>query len=754
MTVQYHIHIRGLVQGVGFRPYIYRLASKVGARGYVDNCNDGVFVLLQADEEQKESFLRMLDSLKPKVSSIESVEITEQNIRDRYEDFFIAPSFSEGNDITRVSPDIAVCEKCLEDRNMQPHRYGYPFINCTHCGPRFSIIRDLPYDRSKTTMDVFEMCPQCESEYKRVSDRRFHAQPVACNHCGPCYTLLDRKERMKHNYPDIVADLIDCLLYGGIIAIKGTGGYNLLCNAKDSKAVSRLRILKGRYAKPFAVMFRDTDAIRRYMHLSVVEEQSVTSWRRPIVLLREQLKLNKSLNEGLHTLGVMLPNIPVHYDLFSTGELEALVVTSANRGGDPMLISDELAKQELMQEVDRIVSYNREIYNRVDDSIIRKVAGEMRLIRRARGFTPEPVNNDENTEGIFAAGAHIISTFSLGKGEQIISSQYIGSLESKTNRVFYEESAQHLFRLFRFRPRLVVCDMHPGYYSSAFAEGYARQHNIPLLKVQHHHAHAVAVMSEYHLFGDVLALCLDGTGYGEDGNIWGGELFRCSRESYERLCHLPYLPLPGGDAAIKEPWRMAVSLLYTLFGKEAPYPADFKKRIGDRKIMLVERMIERSVNSPLSSGMGRVFDAVASLLGVTDINYYQAEAPLRLEHLAADDVNFHYPLNPENSLDFKPVMTALLEDYRKGVERRVISAAFHRTIAAMWLRMIRKASETEKLKTIVLSGGVMQNNILSSRLVHLLKKDGFRVYLPSKLPCNDAAVSVGQLACAAALYHS
>ncbi len=749
---QYHIHIQGLVQGVGFRPYLYRLATGMNLRGYVDNSNEGVLVVLQSTTVEKDEFVERLTRLAPEVSSIEQITVTQvPHEINQYKNFHIAPSRSEGNEITRICPDIAICSECLRDRERQPHRKGYPFINCTHCGPRFSIIKELPYDRKVTTMQGFSLCDTCHREYSDESNRRFHAQPIACNFCGPHYRLQTCDGRIEEDYTQVVACMGQVLEQGGVIALKGLGGYNLLCDADNEEAVMRIRHMKGRYTKPFAVMYRHAWEVQKDVWLSDEEHKALTSWRRPIVLAREKRSSPRWLNEGYRSLGVMLPYMAIHYDLFAeTSHVYRWVVTSGNSGNCPIVIADDEAQELFKDEVDVIVSYNRAIHNRVDDSVVQECDGTCRPVRRSRGYTPEPVRNLHVTEGILAVGAEQVSHFAMGKRNDIILGQYIGELSRRENLRFWEESVNHFSRLFRFTPSCVVCDLHPDYVATMWGERFAQEWNIPLYRVQHHHAHAVAVMAEYGLEGDVLALCLDGTGYGDDCTIWGGELLRCSRTDYRRLSHHPYLPMPGGEVAVREPWRMAVSLLYSLYGERMPLPADFVRRIGIGRIQLICRMIARRTNTPLSSGAGRLFDAVASLLGVADVNHYQGEAPRRLEQFANPSVVRVYPFDKENPLDFSWVIAGILNDLQCRVDRADIAATFHRTYAAMWCAELLRQAEVQRLSRIVLAGGVLQNKLLVDMLMPMLRDVGLQPYLPVVIPCNDAGIAVGQMAVASA----
>lgn len=434
---QYHIHVRGLVQGVGFRPCVYRLATEMGLRGYVDNSNDGVLIVLQSTCIQKEKFLKALIKSAPAVASIEHIETVQHRVSKEYEGFYIAPSRSSGDEITRISPDIAICSDCLKDRKHQLHRMGYPFINCTHCGPRFSIIEKLPYDRAVTTMSSFGMCDTCREEYADVNDRRFHAQPIACNECGPHYALRDSEGNEDTVYIRIVSRISDVLSNGGVVALKSLGGYNLICDADNEQAVARIRELKGRYAKPLAVMYRDEREVMVDLNLSDEERKALNSWRRPIVLAEEKVHNAPWLNEGYRSLGVLLPYMAIHYDLFAEApELRRIVVTSGNMGGRPIVIADEEAHDLFDSKVDSVVSYNRDIYNRVDDSVVQEYDGVCRPIRRSRGYTPEPLRNVQATEGILAVGAEQVSCFAIGKKEDILLGQYIGELSCRENLSF------------------------------------------------------------------------------------------------------------------------------------------------------------------------------------------------------------------------------------------------------------------------------------------------------------------------------
>ena len=742
--------IRGLVQGVGFRPFIYRIASEMGIKGEVDNRNNGVCIRAVLTPEQCDRFISRIKKEHPPVAAIHSIRVTEvEDPAANYTDFSITPSRSDSNEVTQVAPDIAVCPECLQDRREQPHRLQYPFINCTHCGPRFSIIRDLPYDRKQTTMSAFAMCPDCGKEYGTVSDRRFHAQPVACNHCGPFYYTLYNNVEIT-DYRTLLDLSCRLLREGEVIAAKGIGGYHLICDAANEQAVKRLREIKQRDSKPFAVMFRSVGLLKEYAEVDPAEEDCLISWRRPIVLLKQKKALAADINRDMQTLGCMLPYMPLHYDWFAALDVPALVMTSGNLSDCPIAITPMEAEKQLSGKVPLILHHNRDIYNRVDDSVLQVCGGQPCLIRRSRGYVPEPFFADVEVEGILAFGAEKVNTFALGKEDTILQSQYIGDLKNWETFSFYTESLERFEHLFRFTPTSLVCDLHPDYLSSQEAERTAVRCGLPLLKVQHHHAHAAACMLEYGLHELVIAIVLDGTGLGDDGKVWGGEFFLCDRKTYRRLSHFEYVPLPGGDKASVEPWRMAVAFLWHYFGESVRFPDDFIERIGEQKIRMLITMMEKGINTPYTSGAGRLFDAVASLLELCDVSTHQAEAPVRLEQVASIEPFDCYPvLIKGDVISFRPLFEELLNDLASGVSVCDISARFHNTIAYLLLDEGKRLLKQTGVSRVVISGGCFQNKRLTEQLQRLFAEAGIPLYVPGRIPCNDGGVAVGQLAIAA-----
>ncbi|KAF0130048.1 MAG: hydrogenase maturation protein HypF [Bacteroidetes bacterium] len=740
--VAVNLRVKGLVQGVGFRPFVYRIALVAGIKGWVNNDNLGVSIVAEGNADAVAQFKSALVNELPAAAYI--AEIQEERVEiQNFESFNILQSNNHSDEVTEVSPDIAVCEDCLRDMRAQSHRIAYPFINCTNCGPRFTIIRALPYDRHQTTMDVFEMCDTCRSEYEAVTDRRFHAQPVACNHCGPTYQIHGH-DVTSSDIAKVVSIWLD---EGKIIALKGLGGFHLLCDATNNVAVTTLRQRKNREGKPMAVMMLSTEAAEQYFFMSGEERSTLTSWRRPIVLLRNKHSLAQSVSNGMNTTGIVLPYMPFHYQLFENLKTPAIVLTSGNFSDEPVVIDNALAKSDLGSIADHFVSYNRAIHNRADDSVVMVVAEKERMIRRSRAYVPASIAIQIPTEGIFAAGAELVNTFAIGKGSTAILSQHIGDLKNAPTFEFYQESIGRFSSLFRFTPSLVACDLHPDYMSSAFAE----KMNIPLEYVQHHHAHIAACMAEHKLDRKVIGIAFDGTGLGDDGTIWGGEFFVCDLSAYERKYYFDPVPLPGGDRVTEEPWRTAVSYLYkylgpTVFDQELAFLYDIPKE----KIQLLLQAIDKGLNCPLSSGAGRLFDAVAALTGICTHSSFHAEAPMRLEAAIVKDCKSKYLFDIEDKrITFMKLFYLILKDMRNGITQDVISAKFHNTMLAVMLTVSRKLKAETGINSVVLSGGSFQNRYLLENALHMFQEQGFEVYAHEKVPSNDGGIALGQMAVAA-----
>jgi len=752
------ITIRGKVQGVGFRPFVYRQAIRHDLRGWVRNTNAGVTIFCEGERSRLEAFHTTLENLAPPASAIDSFSVEPAEL-EGCTGFEILQSLNVSDDITEISPDIAVCEACLADMRIQPHRINYPLINCTHCGPRFSIVKALPYDRSTTTMAPFRMCDTCASEYADILDRRFHAQPVACNRCGPVYELWVDGELVLQSFGEILRYAADSIQKGGILAVKGIGGFHLVCSASDDEAVRLLRLRKGRESKPLAVMFSDIERARDTVEVSAVEEKQLLSWQRPIVLLSllndPVLSLSPSLNNGLNTLGIVLPYMPFHYLLMDELTVPAIVLTSGNLTGQPILTETAEAIRTFRQITSVVISHQREIRNRVDDSVVRQIGDQGRLLRRARGFVPDPIPVSLPVDGILAMGGELVNTFCLGKGNRAYLSQYIGDLKNIETQEFYRHDIRQFLDLLRMEPSLIVTDLHPEYHSTKHGrellERWGKNDNeLPFEQVQHHHAHIASCMAEHGLTDRVIGVAFDGTGYGTDGHTWGSEFMAADLEGFERISHFEYLMMPGGDKAAEEPWRMAMSALYLAYGKDFPaLGIPMMDMIPEEKSVWILQMLEQQVNTPFSCGAGRYFDAVAALMGLCMTSGYEGEGPMKLEALTQEGIEDVYPVEPGETISLKETIRNLVANLLTGVPPEVISTRFHNTMASVIVRQTKWIREQRGLNRVVLSGGVFQNRYLTERVLRDLELEKFNVYLQTKAPPNDGGLSLGQMVIAA-----
>jgi hydrogenase maturation protein HypF len=717
----------------------------------VRNTNENVQIRLTGEPEQLQRFLVALSAEAPPASRVEQVE-TEQVAPEVFTAFTILSSDNVSLEVTEISPDIAVCSDCMEDIRQPGTRSNYGFVNCTNCGPRFTIIRDLPYDRAKTTMQAFPMCGKCREEYNDVNDRRFHAQPTACSMCGPAYELVCGEEVLSTGMEDILQRTAAAIARGAVVLMKGLGGMHLACDAFNEAATGKLRDLKNRDGKPFAVMFRDLEAVRETAWVSAEEAQSLASWRRPIVLL--QLKkmekdgtgLATNICSGLSMVGAMLPYLPLHYLLFEKMKTPAIVLTSGNVSSEPILTGNMEALASFSGKVDLMVLHNRDIYNRTDDSVVRVMAGTERVFRRSRGYAPAAVSLALDTEGILAFGAELTNTFCAGKGHKAFMSQYIGDLQGYETARFYEETIAKYLRLFRVTPSLLAVDLHPDYISTRTAGLFG---DLPVVRVQHHHAHIASCMAEHRLDEQVIGVAFDGTGLGDDGHIWGSEFFICGLGGYERIAHFGYLPLPGGDMAAEEPWRMAVSWLYQVYGE------DFRRlkvpvlaAIEPVQVDNLVRMIDRKINSPLTCGAGRFFDAVASLTGVCHVASFQAEGPMRLESLAQGHCTEVYPFESGSCIRLDQTLRGIVDDLACGIDAAIIAKKFHNTLISVIFETVIKIRRDSAISKVVLSGGVFQNKHLLEGAISLLREHQFDVYSHKQVPSNDGGIALGQLAVA------
>ncbi len=750
------IHIKGLVQGVGFRPFVYRFAKKYEITGWVENSNNGVKICAEGKRTNLILFSEALHNQSPEASKIESFHSNQVSIQN-FTDFNIKKSENTSNEITGICPDIAVCEDCLEDIKTQENRISYPFTNCTNCGPRFTIIMDLPYDRSSTSMKVFEMCEFCSNEYNNVLNRRFHAQPVACNHCGPTFQFIS-KGKTHLNFDEILKQICNEIESGKILAIKGLGGFHLMCNALNESSVKRLREIKKRDGKPFAVMFRDLEVLEKYAEVNESEQKTLLSWQRPIVLLNKkglnvssEYKIASGVCNEINTIGAFLPYLPFHHLLFSQLKLDSVVLTSGNITDEPIVISNDEALEKFEGLVDGILIYNRDIYNRTDDSVVSVVNNEPRLIRRSRGYVPSPVNLKFDVDGILATGAELANCFAVGKESKAFLSQHIGDLKNMETFEFYQETFYKYLKLFRIEPVCIVSDLHPDYFSSQFAEQYSIVNGIPHIKIQHHHAHIASCMAENGLDEKVIGVAFDGTGLGTDGNIWGSEFMVCDYQSFKRYTHFEYLPLPGGDKSNEQPWRIAVSMLYQYFGKDfINMEIPFLDKLKGENISLIMQMIDKKLNCPLSSGTGRLFDGMASILNICAHSTYHAEAPMRLESAIANNCKAFYPYLLDVTISFKPMIVEVLEDLKNKLEVGKLSAKFHNTIINCIFETVVKISEESGIKKAVLSGGVFQNKYILENLENKFRKyQKIELFTHKSIPAGDGGIALGQLAIAA-----
>ena len=737
------IRVYGLVQGVGFRPFVYTLASSLNLFGWALNRNDCVQIRIQGQQHVLEEFLEHLQTEAPPLSKIESV-IAEEASLAALSDFKILTSQSRSAEITQVSPDVAVCPDCLEDIKHQENRIDYPFVNCTNCGPRFSIIEDLPYDRAKTTMKSFQMCHQCQHEYEDVTNRRFHAQPNACQHCGPAYKLI-YKDQSIENIEQILETAAQLLKSGHILAIKGIGGFHLACDATNELAVKKLRQRKQREKKPFAVMFGSLKRVNDYAEVNENEEQLLLSPKRPIVLLKKKKDLAPSVTQGLYNLGIMLPYTPFHYLLFERLTTEAIVLTSGNISEEPIIISNERALEDLSLIADAVLVYNREIHNRCDDSVVSVVNRIPRLLRRSRGWVPAPVNLMCDVEGLIATGAELKNCFCIGKGSKAILSQHIGDLKNAETYEFYQEAFGRFQRLFRVKPEFIACDLHPDYLSTRFAKDCG----LKTIPVQHHHAHIASCMAEHGLDEQVIGISFDGTGLGDDQHIWGGEFLLCDLNDYTRMSHFDYVPMPGGDKAAEEPWRMGIAYLYKTFGRGfLKYNIPFLQQVNKGKLRILLSAIDKDINCPLTSSVGRLFDAVAALINFVTVSGFEAEAPIRLEAiLGQTSERYHYRINKTIIVD--ALIRELIKDVYAEVPKSIISAKFHNTIVSIIVELASKIRAECGINKVVLSGGVFQNTYLLEQSENGLTEKKFLVYTHRQVPANDGGICLGQLAVAA-----
>jgi hydrogenase maturation protein HypF len=800
---RYEVQVRGVVQGVGFRPFVYRLATEENLAGSIGNDTDGVTIEIEGSPDHLDAFLSRLRSETPPLARIDSVRV--QDLQPTREiGFRIVASEVKGQVATGIPADAATCVDCLRELlDPKDRRYRYPFLNCTNCGPRFTITRRIPYDRPQTSMARFTMCPACQAEYDDPLNRRYHAQPNACWDCGPQLSL-EAPDGSPIQTAASVESVIDLLLAGQIVAIKGIGGFHLSVDATSPSAVQRLRQRKHRYGKPLAVMVRDLDAARALCDLTPEEEALLQIPARPIVLARARTAngIAAEIAPGIPWLGIFLPYAPLQHLLLADLRVKALVMTSANLSEEPIAIDNDEARARLGSIADAFLFHDREILQRCDDSVAAVVDGAPQLIRRARGFVPLGIELPFEVPPLLAVGGHLKSVFTLARGRHAYQSQHLGDLENLAGLEFFEESLRHLMHTFEIEPEFVVRDMHPGYLSSTWAGKWAEERKLPVIEVQHHHAHIAACMAEQGLTEPVIGLSLDGTGYGTDGRIWGGEVLVARLESFDRFAYLAYVPMPGGEAAIREPWRMALGHLHAAgIALDDPFIAN-AFGTNAKETALLQRMVARGLNAPLTSSCGRLFDAVAALVLRRREVDYEAQAAIELEGICIDEpdeiagYSFEFvsaapasstklgvpglaseiresnrPSRPVTGHDFSraenerknegalapdvircaPMWNELLADLRTAQSPSRIAARFHIGIARAFIEASVRARSATGISQLALSGGCLHNRRLARLLRAGLEEEGFAVFQHRQVSPGDGGLSYGQAVVGAAI---
>jgi hydrogenase maturation protein HypF len=761
--IRRQLHIRGIVQGVGFRPFVYKLATSLGLTGFVFNSSSGVTIEIQGDAAAIRTFIESLEPDLPRLAQILELTVSEIEVVDS-SGFDILESREEIGEFTLISPDAGTCDACWRDfGDPSNRRFGYPFTNCTHCGPRYTIVQDIPYDRAKTTMSGFLMCDACKAEYDDPADRRFHAQPNACAVCGPALCLVPRGSSPadcsfaeKDSLPVIRASR-QILREGKIVAVKGLGGFLLACDANNSAAVAELRRRKRRPMKPFALMVRDMKGIRRICAVSPEDEGALQHPRRPIVILPRTPSddtvasgLPDIIAPGNNTLGIMLPYTPLHYLLFSdspesASEFVALVMTSGNLSEEPIVVSNTEALLRLSGIADWFLLHDRDIATRVDDSVVRIIERKETVLRRSRGFVPQTIDLGIAMEQVLAVGAELKNTFCLTRGRHAILSQHIGDLENYETMRFFEETLEKMKHLFKVSPKAIAHDLHPSYRSTriALASGIERR-----FAVQHHHAHIASCMAENHLGGKVIGVAMDGTGLGSDGTIWGGEFLVADLVGFERRAHLRAVPMPGGDAAIRQPWRMALSYLRDSLGSQMPDDLACFRGIPATQFRLVDTMLSRRIQTVQTSSCGRLFDAVAAMLGLGSEITFEGQAAIALEIVAEPNVTDRYRFDLEQGesmvIDLRQTIATIARDTIAERSVGAISACFHNTLSAAIVEVCCRIRKSDGLVRVCLSGGVFQNHLLLGVAALELRRLGFGVFLHAMVPANDGGISLGQ----------
>jgi len=741
---------------VGFRPFVYRLAKDYKLRGMVANTSSGVLIHVEGPLEAVREFCRQLSDRSPPLARITRISAKPAQLTG-FDRFTIQKSDRGHKRSVLVSPDSSVCDDCLRELfDPNDRRYLYPFINCTNCGPRYTIIYDIPYDRANTTMRPFRMCSMCQAEYDDPDDRRFHAQPNACPQCGPRVSLYDTEKNIVHG-PDPIAKAVALIRQGSILAIKGLGGFHLCADAENDEAVARLRGKKRRNDKPFALMSYDVGRIRAFARVAPEEEDLLESIQRPIVILEKKNpnSISKKVSPGNRHFAVMLPYTPLHYLILREG-FSALVMTSGNISDEPIALENEEAFQNLARLADYFLVHNRAIHTRSDDSILRHANGAIRLIRRSRGFVPSPVLLKDKGPRVLACGGQQKNTVCLTRENQAFLSQHIGELENLPTYRFFQSTIQHLKKILDIEPEIIAHDLHPDYISARYAKEQEQGRKIG---IQHHHAHIASCMAENMLDGPVIGLSFDGTGYGVDGHIWGGEVLVAEATHFQRMAHLSYVPMPGGSSAIKEPWRMAVSYLYGTFGEDFwELGVPILGEIEEKKIRIITQMISKGINSPGTSSIGRLFDGTAAILGLRYAASFEGQAAMELESLSTEAAQETYDYEWVSDggcyrILLQPLIEGVVKDVQNQVSPSRIGSKFHQWLISLFSDLCQVLRKNTGVNRVALSGGVFQNMILLGGLSGALEKKGFEVYSHRLVPANDGGLSLGQAYVARATFR-
>ena len=740
------IRYTGIVQGVGFRPLVSMWAHSLGLTGFVYNDSQGVYVEVQGCVGDLQLFLDAIQDDRPRLCRITSQTVEHLTIKNNEVEFSVEPSPLGEAVSTFISADTAPCADCLKELQQDKRRKEYPFINCTNCGPRYTIIKSLPYDRERTTMDEFPMCEACKAEYEDIEGRRYRAEPNACVQCGPHYTLY-KPNRTVVDTVNVWNTTRELINEGSIIAIKGIGGYHLVCDARNDVAVQRLRKRKNRPHKPLAIMVGSLDTAIELVHLSDVELDILTGMERPIVLLERNhdslVHLSTHVAPDNHMLGVMLPYTPMHEVLLPSDA--AWVMTSGNRSGDPVLYDDNQAFEELGAVADYFLVHNRKIYAPLDDSVVTVIHKKPRFIRRSRGYVPEPIHCEISGQtSILAMGSDLKNAFAMNKGSEVLVGPHIGDLQNASTHATLEWTIDRYEKLFSIQPEKIIVDSHPQFFSSHLGERIGKSSQISVIPVQHHHAHIASVMAEHNLEGPVLGIAMDGTGYGPDGSVWGGEFLLCKGNQYQRLAHIHEAPLPGGEKAVSEPWRQALWYIRNYYGNDIPpVYQDWMNRLP-KGWEILDKALQSTMPMIQATSCGRLFDAVGSLLGLGMIHTYDAQIAIALESLCGDEKGILLDYNYDGRiLDFTPTVQSIMDGVVKGESKAHLAASFHKTVAIALCETSADLMERYNISDAAISGGVFQNR----KLVELIYRAWHvgNLYMNEAVPSNDGGLALGQL---------